>query len=604
MRQCIPDSPRHIRWTAALAAAAALTVCLSHITLSRALYRAILQPPLMLLFIGFLLRGLRNHRRRDFVLSGASLGITLYTYTAALAVPASLAAVALCLIMFQRKMWKVWLPNLIVLAAMFAVLIAPIAVRFLTERQSVVGRAGDVTSNQTRPLAQSIRGVIAQFEGRGDPNPQYNVDSVPLIPPAFTALFSIGLLALLVRVRQPSSWLIASLLVLCTLPVLASNEIPHGLRIMGEFAVFPLVIGGCIAFLLALLAYVPLQARRIGFATAVLIVILMTGRDAVWAAQTYTDSWSHPAGLHMFDLQLTSIDWFFRTDRREFGEWINSQPRPLLLSLDELNEAATRAWIMPAYHVVKTADAPFTIPAGTQLVVPWQLEIKDLRRQTRDYVLLDHGTITLLPPLSVDSHTQLLANIDQAEAVTAKNGLLMARVFPLSNSQAVMFEPRQAAATNTPLAIFGGELTLLNWRGPDVLTPGLGKANYSLDWSAIRRPGNYYSSFLQLQTQDYRGIAGDDILMLRWIYPPTMWQPGDNVPDTHTLTIPPDLAPGAYRLVAGVYVFVDKRLQGQQPGRFPNARLGQSTATQYSRISANRVEHQCKHCRSIRATPR
>src|SRR5258708_36251437 len=139
---------------------------------------------------------------------------------------------------------------------------------------------------------------------------------------------------------------------------------------MGEFAVFPLVIGGCIGFLLVLLAYVPLQARRMGFATAGVIVILMTGRDAVWAAQTYADSWSHPADLHMFDLQLTSINWFFRTDRREFGEWINSQPRPLLLPLDELNGAATRAWIMPAYPVVKTADDTFTIPAGTELVVP------------------------------------------------------------------------------------------------------------------------------------------------------------------------------------------------------------------------------------------
>ena len=566
MRQCVPDSSPATRWAVALVAAAALTVCLSHITLSRALYRAILQPFFMLLFIGFLLRGLRKGRRRDFVLSGLNLGICLYTYTAALAVPASLAAVVLSLLIFQRKRWKSWLPNLIVLAVIFAILLAPIAVRFLNERQSVVGRAGDVSNAQNGTLIQSFSRVLTQFEGRGDPNPQYNVDSVPLIPPAFTALFSLGLLALLVRVRQPSSWLIVSLLLLCTLPVVAANEIPHGLRIMGEFAVFPLVIGAAVAFLLALANHLPRQLRRSAYAVLALLIILMTGSDTVWAQRTYSDSWVHPTTLKMFDLQLTTVDWFFRTDLREFGEWINAQQKPLLLPLDALSEAATRAWIMTVYPVVKTADDTFKVPVGTQLVVPWQLEAKDLRRQTRDYVLLDKGVITLLPPLSVSSHNALLAHIDQADAVNTKNGNLMARVMSLPESPAITFEPRAINdSAHTPLAIFGNELQIMNWRGPDILDQSTNTVTYTLDWSAVQRPGNYYSSFVQLQTQDYKGIAGDDILMLRWLYPPTMWQRGDDIPDTHTLTIPADLAPGAYRLVAGAYVFVDKRLQAVGP---------------------------------------
>jgi hypothetical protein len=133
---------------------------------------------------------------------------------------------------------------------------------------------------------------------------------------------------------------------------------------------------------------------------------------------------------------------------------------------------------------------------------------------------------------------------------------------PLQDSQTITFEPRQVANPDSaPLAIFGSELQVMNWRGPDTLESGMRTAIYTLDWSAMHRPGHYYSSFLQLQTRDYQGIAGDDVLMLRWLYPPTLWQRGDNVPDTHTLTIPAALAPGAYRLVAGAYVFVDKRLQ-------------------------------------------
>src|SRR5260370_32169146 len=44
MRQCLYDLAPTLRWSAGLAAAAGLAVCLSHVVLSRALYRATLQP--------------------------------------------------------------------------------------------------------------------------------------------------------------------------------------------------------------------------------------------------------------------------------------------------------------------------------------------------------------------------------------------------------------------------------------------------------------------------------------------------------------------------------------------------------------------------------
>src|SRR5258708_2099167 len=105
MRQCLYDLPPTLRWIAGLAAAAALAVCLSHVVLSRALYRAILQPLFMLTFLGFLLRGLRTGKRLDFALSGASLCVLLSTYRAALAVPFSLIALLVSLLIFRRKTW-------------------------------------------------------------------------------------------------------------------------------------------------------------------------------------------------------------------------------------------------------------------------------------------------------------------------------------------------------------------------------------------------------------------------------------------------------------------------------------------------------------------
>jgi hypothetical protein len=563
MRQCLYDFPLRLRWIISLAAIAALAVCLSHVTLSRALYRAILQPLFMFLFIGFLLRGLRIARRRDFILGGLSLGILMYTYTAALVVPISLTAVALSLAVFRLRTWRRWLLNLMVLGITFATLILPIAVRFLSHRQSVVGRASDVSGGGLSDLSGDRLSALArQFTDYGDPNPQYNVDSVPLLSPAFSLLFKIGLLALVVRLRQPSSALLASLLLLCTIPVLAANEIPHGLRIMGEFAVIPLIVGLGAALLFLIANWLPKVPRKIALVIVALLIALALFGDGAWANRIYAAYWTQSNPIRMYDQQFTKVDWFFRTDRRELAQWIASLKGPLLLPLDEIADATTRAWLMAAYPNVKTARGDFKIPAGTRLIVPWQLETDDIRRETRNYVLLDQGQITILPPLAVEAHAALLRNINEAQAIKRANGSLMARLAPVETP--ITFEAR---APNADLNVqFGDQFMLSNWLGPDTLRIEQNDQKnpqsipFTLNWSPLRRLGHYYNTFLQLQTQDLQRITGDDVWLLRWLYPTTLWKPGDVVPDTHILNIPPTLAPGAYRLVAGAYFFAEDRL--------------------------------------------
>ncbi|MEP6985302.1 MAG: hypothetical protein ABI970_06885 [Chloroflexota bacterium] len=72
--------------------------------------------------------------------------------------------------------------------------------------------------------------------------------------------------------------------------------------------------------------------------------------------------------------------------------------------------------------------------------------------------------------------------------------------------------------------------------------------------------GHDYWSYVQLLTQDYQVIAGSqDAQILRWLYPTTIWQSGDVVPDVHRFDVPA-LSPGAYRLVAGVYATFGNKL--------------------------------------------
>jgi len=124
-RECVHDQPPPVRAVAGLAAAAALAVSLPHVVLSRSIYRGPLEALCVLLFVGFLVRGLRTGRRREFVRGGIALGLSLHSYTAALSLPAALPIVGFNLLVFRFKAWRTWLPHLVVLVTVLAVLAAP-----------------------------------------------------------------------------------------------------------------------------------------------------------------------------------------------------------------------------------------------------------------------------------------------------------------------------------------------------------------------------------------------------------------------------------------------------------------------------------------------
>ena len=148
-RQCLIDLPQDARWIAGLAASASLAVALGHIALSRSLYRAIPQAFFMLLFAGFLLRGARTGKRLDALWAGVSLGGALYSYTAAVPVPLALMPFVLSLLVFKRRQWKAWLPSLIIIVAVVAVMLLPVVPLLLTEPTRVIGRAAEVSESAT-----------------------------------------------------------------------------------------------------------------------------------------------------------------------------------------------------------------------------------------------------------------------------------------------------------------------------------------------------------------------------------------------------------------------------------------------------------------------
>lgn len=82
-----------------------------------------------------------------------------------------------------------------------------------------------------------------------------------------------------------------------------------------------------------------------------------------------------------------------------------------------------------------------------------------------------------------------------------------------------------------------------------------------LVWQAVMEMSESYRVFVHLLGDDGRIVAQSDGLPANWTRPTTGWLPGEFIRDGHSLTLPPELPPGEYMLVTGLYLPNGSRLQ-------------------------------------------
>jgi len=75
----------------------------------------------------------------------------------------------------------------------------------------------------------------------------------------------------------------------------------------------------------------------------------------------------------------------------------------------------------------------------------------------------------------------------------------------------------------------------------------------SLYWEPLQTLGAEYHSFVHLVDETGRPVAQSDHQPGGVFYPSTLWQPGEQLRDDHTLTLPAGAPPGVYRLLVGLY---------------------------------------------------
>ena len=108
-------------------------------------------------------------------------------------------------------------------------------------------------------------------------------------------------------------------------------------------------------------------------------------------------------------------------------------------------------------------------------------------------------------------------------------------------------------------ARLGKEITLVGFDAPDRVGPGQ-TATVELVWQARGQINEEYKVFVHLLSADGRPVTQSDAVPAGWTRPTFGWQVGEFVTDVHTLELAPDLAPGVYRLVVGMYDIAGQRL--------------------------------------------
>lgn len=539
--QCLHGLPPSARHAGALVAAVALTLALGHITLSRALYRGILQPLWMLLALGFLLRGLRTNHWRDSVLAGVMCAAAVYSYTSAYVTPLAVGAMGLSLLLFRPRQARRWLPHLMIVALTAFIVLLPFVLRLATTPQALLSRSAAVAQINFS-VDSAVRGMADQLLVTGDENPQYNVANAPVIPAAVQLFFVVGLVALVLRVRHPTSLYLMAMMVLVSVPVLLGNETTHGLRVVGWFGVFPVVcgIGAGTGFALVN-QWVSL--RRI----APLIVsglLVLTVWNGLQARDTYRDYWLNADNYRRWRVENTELnhsEWFFRTDMQALVAWIAAQDRPVLLPLAYADQSIVRAWLLQPFPQVAVWPSDRPLPNDSLLVLPYTPDGDTVLDSPQQYVLLKDGIEYVLPQLE-----KPLGDTAPLETVPGSGNFgALAAVYALPDN--AVFAPVHAADSIR----YGHDLVLQGWSGSRVLESG--RQPFSLVWSALRQPlGHDYMTYVQVLDVNYERVSGLDTAILPFVMPTSLWTVGSSVPQNMALEMPV-LEAGAYRLVVGAF---------------------------------------------------
>jgi 4-amino-4-deoxy-L-arabinose transferase-like glycosyltransferase len=184
-----------------LLAAGLTAVSLWPIMESRWALRAVSLTFFTTLTLFFMIRGWQNGRRRDWLLGGIALGLTMYTYIPSRAFPAVILIWLFCLWWFDReRLRQQW--RHIALSLLIALLIfLPYGLYMWQNPEKINQRISDLTialedaveDGEWDKLGQSITATLKTFTITGDSDWRYHLSGQPIFDPLTGLFFYTGL---------------------------------------------------------------------------------------------------------------------------------------------------------------------------------------------------------------------------------------------------------------------------------------------------------------------------------------------------------------------------------------------------------------------------
>lgn len=486
---------------AALPALAVGAVTLWAVSLSRLGLRAGLLPLLAAFTLYWLERARQEGRPLLALPAGLGLGLSLYTYLAARALPAVVLAYGLLTLACWpgpggRWRWGLSLGLVFTGAALVGLPLALYArahPHLFFERAQNLGGLGRLETLTPMDLvAPAVALLLA-----GDPQPRHNLPGRGVFDPLLGTFFVAGGLLLLRRWRTPATALLALWTGGLLGPMVLAGEGPHFLRASGALPALLLIPAAALGALR--------DARpRLGLA----MVLLVLGLSGGWTAHDYFGRWAHDP----------RTEWHF----------------------EAAGQRAARLALASAGTVPVYLSTPFYRDQPTYLV--GQPALAD--RLTA----FDGQRALVLPPPGAAA-LYLFPDVRQPDPP------LLERLFPRRQVSAgvtivqYLSDGASPAPARQLAAWFGPWVEFLGYDLPTVVRAGE-RFRVTLYWRIHRpAPGRLTQFVHLLEVDQVRPLALDDYTP----FPTAQWRPGLTVITWFDLTVPPGTPTAARWLITGFY---------------------------------------------------
>ncbi len=486
------------------------------VLLGRAGFRAGTLPLVLALAVAVSVPGWRRGDRRLAILGGALGGLTLYTYTAARAVPVAFVLGGLWLWWREGGPGRAWCVRWL---AAGAVVVAPLAAYFALHQEHVLTRLGEVAI--TNPdvgggqpgaaLWSNLAATAGMLAARGDFIPRHNIPLRPVFGPGTALLALLGVAtALLWARRRPGLGLLLIWVAVMALPTLLAANAPHFLRAVGRLpAILALPALGAEAVAGLVARFRPTWARPLW---AGLLVLVVAGE--LWATVDYLRRADVNPGSALYDAFETGAAELARDVNTTLGagwrggwtDGVASAGRPVWLERRLRDGWAAVPYLVPETRVtlVDRYDPILTTVPGVAYLQPVDLDLDGLWSR-------------LAPNARLRFDLGAMERADLAEEAS--------RLY-------VRVTGDTATPVAAPLAQFANGMRLLaadvRYDGPDAL-------EIETVWDAVTPvSGQDVTAFFQL-LHGRRMVVTDDAPLGSGLYPTPRWRPGDQIVERRRL---------------------------------------------------------------------